>query len=69
MAADEEIGIDLNGLEKRMNGALASLKNEFQSLRTGRASASMIEPIMVDAYGSMTPINQVATVNVPEPGC
>lgn len=67
MAADEEIGIDLNGLEKRMNGALASLKNEFQSLRTGRASASMIEPIMVDAYGSMTPINQVATVNVPEP--
>ena len=46
---------------------MANLKTEFASLRTGRASASMLEPVMVDAYGSMTPINQVGTVNVPEP--
>lgn len=65
--ADEEIEIDLDDLEKRMNGALASLRTEFQSLRTGRASASMVDPIQVDAYGAMTPVNQVATVNVPEP--
>lgn len=65
--SDEELGIDLDALEKRMNGALANMRTEFQSLRTGRASASMIEPIMVDAYGAITPINQVATVNVPEP--
>ena len=46
---------------------MASLRTEFASLRTGRAAASMLEPIMVDAYGAMTPINQVGTVNVPEP--
>jgi len=46
---------------------MASLKTEFASLRTGRASASMLEPVQVDAYGQMTPINQVGTVNVPEP--
>jgi len=50
-----------------MDGALASLKTEFASLRTGRASSSMLEPIMVEAYGQRTPINQVGTVNVPEP--
>lgn len=67
MADDGADAIDLDDLEKRMNGALASLRSEFLSLRTGRASASMLEPVMVDAYGAMTPINQVATVNVPEP--
>jgi len=50
-----------------MDGALASLKTEFAALRTGRASSSMLEPIMVEAYGQRTPINQVGTVNVPEP--
>jgi ribosome recycling factor len=50
-----------------MDGAIANLRTEFASLRTGRASSSMLEPVMVDAYGSMTPINQVGTVNVPEP--
>jgi ribosome recycling factor len=50
-----------------MDGAIANLRTELASLRTGRASGSMLEPIMVDAYGSMTPINQVGTVNVPEP--
>ncbi|HMQ40887.1 MAG TPA: ribosome recycling factor [Paracoccus sp. (in: a-proteobacteria)] len=63
----DEIEIDTDDLERRMNGAMESLRHEFGSLRTGRASASMVEPIMVDAYGSPTPINQVGTVNVPEP--
>ncbi len=59
--------LDTDELERRMKGAIASLKTEFASLRTGRASASMLEPVMVEAYGQMTPINQVGTVNVPEP--
>lgn len=63
----DEIEIDTDDLERRMKGAMDSLRHEFSSLRTGRASASMIDPIMVDAYGSLTPINQVGTVNVPEP--
>jgi ribosome recycling factor len=50
-----------------MDGAMGALKTEFASLRTGRASASMLEPVMVSAYGAPTPINQVGTVNVPEP--
>jgi ribosome recycling factor len=50
-----------------MEGAMSALKSEFASLRTGRASSSMLDPIMVDAYGQRTPINQVGTVNVPEP--
>ena len=63
----DEIEIDTDDLERRMKGAMDSLRQEFASLRTGRASASMVEPIMVDAYGSPTPINQIGTVNVPEP--
>ena len=63
----DEIEIDTDYLERRMRGAMDSLRHEFQSLRTGRASASMIDPITVDAYGSPTPINQVGTINVPEP--
>ncbi|SDE26439.1 ribosome recycling factor [Paracoccus isoporae] len=63
----DEIEIDTDDLERRMNGAMDSLRHEFGSLRTGRASASMVEPVMVDAYGSPTPINQIGTVNVPEP--
>ena len=59
--------IDLDDLERRMDGAMTALRQEFLTLRTGRASASMLEPIMVDAYGAMTPVNQVGTVNVPEP--
>ncbi|MCL3880688.1 ribosome recycling factor [Marivita sp. GX14005] len=59
--------LDTDDLKRRMDGAMANLRTEFASLRTGRASASMLEPVMVDAYGSMTPINQVGTVNVPEP--
>jgi ribosome recycling factor len=63
----EDFELDIDDLTRRMEGAIASLRTEFASLRTGRASASMLEPIMVDAYGSPTPINQVGTVNVPEP--
>ena len=63
----EDIDIDIDDLERRMKGAMESLRHEFGSLRTGRASASMVEPVQVDAYGQMTPINQLGTVNVPEP--
>ncbi len=54
-------------LRRRMEGAFQVLKDEFAGLRTGRASASMLDPVMVDAYGSKMPLNQVGTVNVPEP--
>lgn len=63
----DDFMLDTDDLERRMDGAMASLRTEFASLRTGRASASMLEPVMVDAYGQMTPVNQVGTVNVPEP--
>ncbi len=50
-----------------MDGALASLKAEFGGLRTGRAHAGLLEPVTVEAYGQQTPLNQVGTINVPEP--
>ncbi|NBR52417.1 MAG: ribosome recycling factor [Rhodobacteraceae bacterium] len=65
MADDFEL--DTDDLQRRMDGAIHALRTEFASLRTGRASGSMLEPIMVDAYGQMTPINQLGTINVPEP--
>ncbi|NOZ65917.1 MAG: ribosome recycling factor [Alphaproteobacteria bacterium] len=58
--------IDLNDLKRRMNGALENLKSEFVGLRTGRASVNLMDPVMVDAYGSKMPLNQVATVSTPE---
>jgi ribosome recycling factor len=58
---------DLKDIEKRMRGALQVLKQEFGGLRTGRASATLLDPITVNAYGSRMPLNQVATVSVPEP--
>jgi ribosome recycling factor len=63
----DDLEIDTDSLQRRMDGAMNALKTEFASLRTGRASASIVEPIQVDAYGQMTPINQLGTVNVPEP--
>ena len=63
----DDFMLDTDDLERRMEGAMSALKTEFASLRTGRASASMLEPVMVDAYGQRTPVNQVGTVNVPEP--
>ena len=63
----EEFELDVDDLTRRMDGAMSALKSEFASLRTGRASSSMLDPVMVEAYGNKTPINQVGTVNVPEP--
>ena len=63
----EEFELDIDDLTRRMDGAMSALKSEFASLRTGRASSSMLDPVMVEAYGQRTPINQVGTVNVPEP--
>jgi len=62
----DDTDIDTDDLERRMEGAMSALRTEFASLRTGRASASMLEPVMVEAYGQRTPINQVGTINVPE---
>lgn len=58
---------DIDDLKRRMNGAVSVLKTEFAGLRTGRANAGILEPITVDAYGSPMPLNQVATISVPEP--
>ena len=61
-----EFNLDISDIEKRMSGALASLKNDFLSLRTGRASSSMLDPVVVEVYGSKLPLNQCATITVPE---
>src|SRR5689334_12803629 len=58
---------DINEIKRRMQGALTTLKHELGGLRTGRASPGMLEPVQVEAYGSHMPLNQVATVSVPEP--
>ncbi|HYM31937.1 MAG TPA: ribosome recycling factor [Candidatus Cybelea sp.] len=58
---------DIDDIERRMHKALDVLKHEFAGLRTGRASASLLEPVVVHAYGADMPLNQVATINVPEP--
>jgi ribosome recycling factor len=57
---------DLADLERRMNGALEVLRHEFGGLRTGRPSPSLLEPLVVNAYGSEMPLNQVGTVSVPD---
>jgi ribosome recycling factor len=57
----------LKDLRRRMDGAVEVLRKEFGGLRTGRASASLLEPVTVAAYGGTLPINQVANVSVPEP--
>lgn len=58
---------DINEVEKRMRASLDALKREFSGLRTGRASANLLDPVQVMVYGSRMPLNQVATVSVPEP--
>lgn len=63
----DDLEIDLDAIQRRMDGAMNALKNEFAGLRTGRASASIVDAISVEAYGTMTPITQLGTVNVPEP--
>lgn len=54
-------------IEKRMRASLDAFKRELASLRTGRASATLLDPVQVTVYGSKMPLNQVATVTVPEP--
>lgn len=58
---------DVDDLQRRMTGAVEVLKQEFAGLRTGRASASLLDHVKVDAYGTEMPLNQVSTINVPEP--
>jgi len=59
--------MDKNDLKRRMEATFDNLKSEFAGLRTGRASVNMLEPVVVDVYGSKMPLNQVGTVSVPEP--
>lgn len=63
--ADEEF--DMDDIQRRMDGALKNVNLEFSGLRTGRASASLVDSLPVEAYGSTMPLNQVSTVAVPEP--
>ncbi len=63
----EEFIIDTDDLQRRMDGALSAMKTEFASLRTGRASSSMLDPVTLEVYGQRTPLNQLGTINVPEP--
>ena len=58
--------LDLDDIRRRMDGSLNSLKTEFMGLRAGRASTGMLEPIMVEAYGSKMPISQVGNISAPE---
>ncbi len=59
--------VDLDDIKRRMEGSLSSLKTEFMGLRAGRASTGMVEPVMVDAYGSKMPMSQVGNISAPEP--
>ena len=61
------MSIDISDIERRMDGAVTTLKTDLGGLRTGRASASLLEPITVEAYGQQMPISQVGTITVPEP--
>ena len=60
-------GLEMKDLERRMQGAVNVLQNELQGLRTGRASVGLLEPVSVDAYGTLMPLNQVASISAPEP--
>lgn len=59
-------GYDKEDFNRRMAGAVSTLKGEFSGLRTGRASPALVEPVIVDAYGSQLPINQVGNISTPE---
>ena len=65
--AEADVGAIKKDLRRRMEGAVDVLHREFAGLRTGRAAASLLEPVQVEAYGSQTPINQVGNINVPDP--
>lgn len=58
---------DIDDLQRRMNGAVEVLRHEFAGLRTGRASVSLLEPVVVEVYGAQMPLNQIGTISVPDP--
>ncbi|WP_138380131.1 ribosome recycling factor [Luteithermobacter gelatinilyticus] len=58
--------LDLKDLNRRMQGAIENLKTEFSGLRTGRASVNLLDPVVVEAYGSQMPLNQIGTISTPE---
>ena len=58
---------DKADLERRMEGAVESLKSDFSGLRTGRANTTLLDPVTVEVYGAMMPLNQVASISAPEP--
>ena len=60
------MSFDIKDLRRRMDGAIEALSKDLSGLRTGRASVNMLEPVMVDMYGSKMPLNQVANISVPE---
>jgi ribosome recycling factor len=61
------MSFDLNEVKRKMDATVESLRKEFSGLRTGRASTGMLDPVIVDSYGSMMPLNQVANISAPEP--
>jgi ribosome recycling factor len=61
------MSFDLNEVKRKMDATVEALRKEFSGLRTGRASTGMLDPVMVDSYGSMMPLNQVANISAPEP--
>jgi ribosome recycling factor len=58
---------DINDVKRRMEGAITALKSDYQGLRTGRANINLLEPVMVESYGAMVPLNQVGAISSPEP--
>lgn len=66
LKGDINMSVDMDDLNRRMDGALTILKNDFGGLRTGRASTTLLEPIMVEAYGQQMPLSQVGTISAPE---
>ena len=58
--------VDMNDVSRRMNASVVSLSNDFSGLRAGRASTTMLDPVIVDAYGSKMPLNQLSNVSAPE---
>lgn len=61
------MAFEINDIKRRMDGAVDAFKKELAGLRTGRASAGLLEPVTVEAYGNKMPLNQVGTISVPEP--
>lgn len=66
MSNDEDDFLDTDDIDRRMQGAITAFRQELATLRTGRASSTMLDPITVEAYGAQMPLNQVATISVPE---